>query len=1108
MIDTLLSELDPLSYRQRLRLLAGRARELAAGGRLAQLAAEASGVFEREMVLFLAIVAREPRIVAGALADDSWRLRSRALAACSYVPVDEEALLALLSDAPWAMRKRIYRLVRRERLTTLADRLLAVAVRHYGDAEAAALLAGCSSEVVERELPGLAHAVPNWEVMALAHPEIVLASGDRELAGATAAARRRWWQLQGKGVLALAETHPEAVFDLLERYPADPFPYWHADSLAALGRHDPMRLFTLLDQPESEYARRMLTRPCLLRIVRRLSMEWLAGFLCRHRFGVDVRDRVLKALPPARRAELFHATQGQFQQPDHPTPESTLRVLSHAARVGEARRSLALARVAEDEETTLRYTAFLPFDEAEPALVKATARHLPEERAAGYELLVQCAGRSGDAAIVSRALGMLTRLRNEQDPVRGRAIGALSALPARLFDAGQVPMLAEVTRDAVAARDASMVTRGALGQLAVRILARRSETAELVSWAVSTLDQLYGTGRLPSFGRLDTVLRLGQEQEFFSAVRAWIEEAMARANFWPLFTTARALGRRAWRVDDLQALLASAIHERNTAQVHREAITLWLDDPAQRSCRVETVLRGDASTVAIPGVWANLSTVRTDLLDLVLDGRGPIGKHLAKGTRWVPPNAPHVERWLPRQHRRYLDLLTRVAGDAGADLYRRIAAIRAAAPIPVVGWSLVAKYCGSPNTVLDEAALGALIWTDRPEEALPILLSHVDDDRARVAVYALSRAVRFMAPSTIRPTLVGMLQARKITSRKEAIRLLSAIAPRDAMTDVITVWQPEQHRDVRVAVVLAARGHLFQEQAWRVLDEAAGDAERAIALAVVQVAPGVLPTEHRPRYAALVGRACRHPDPAVATVAWMAYPRWAQWVPGAMEEIADAVCDLTTLTTWRTATRALIMLLDEGFSAGQLRPVFERLLRSDDDGPDGQIDRDRPARQRLSALAREVVVWAQRQLDLRADLTEVCSLGEELVSRPDYLTLGLELMAWSMPLGETVLDRLDSMSVLTENRPLAAHTLANLMLARLDRQHEQLPFGFLRDTAVALASRDSFASGLLALSFLRCAAATPSGWAAEGDRAVLRTLRRHPHADVRELALDEYTREE
>src|SRR5687768_17241184 len=99
---------------------------------------------------------------------------------------------------------------------------------------------------------------------------------------------------------------------------------------------------------------------------------------------------------------------------------------------------------------------------------------------------MQCAARAGEPETVGRALAMLGRLRNEQDPVRARVIGAVSAIPARLFAAGDAQVLAEVTRDAVAARDASGATLGALGKLAVRLLAHRSEQEALRVWALTT----------------------------------------------------------------------------------------------------------------------------------------------------------------------------------------------------------------------------------------------------------------------------------------------------------------------------------------------------------------------------------------------------------------------------------------------------------------------------------------------------------------------------------------------------------------------------------------------------------------------------------------------
>ncbi len=1108
-IDTLLAELDPLPFSARQRLLAERALGLAAGGGLVRLAREADGQFEREIVLFMGIVARDGDVVAAGLRDASWRLRRRALKACGPVPVAAEALAAFVADAPYETRKEIYRLVRRRKLTELADQLFPVVAQTYAEAEAATLLAACSPALVARELAGLAHAVSNWRVMAAAHPQVMIAAARQELARATPAARQRWWHREGAGLLTLAADHPEAVFALLESFPVESLPHSCGEALAALARHDPMRLFALLDRPESGDARRRLSEPCLLRTVRSLPLPWLAGFLSRHRFGHDVRNLVLEALPPSSRAELFDSTRDHFQQPDHPTPEMTLRLLPHGLRVREARRSLGLARVREDEEATLRYTAYLDFAEAEPDLVKATGRHLADERAIGYELLLRCAARTNDEAVVSRALGMLGRLRNEQDPVRSRAIGALAEIQPRLFTAEHAEPLTELTRDALAARDSSSSTRYALSRLAVLLLARRNETAPLLTWSLSTLDLIYGTGQLPSLGQLDRVLRRGQEHEFFAAVKPWLEAGMARANHSPLFATTRALGRRAWRVAGLQTLLANTIGEHNTAHVNSQAISLWLDNPAHRSQRVQTVLLGDASTVVIPIVWNTLSCSRTDLLDLVLGGNGPSGRHLAQGVRWVPGHAPRVERWLPRQHRRYLDLLARLAGDAGASLASRVSAIRAAATVPDIGWSLVRKYCGSANTTLDEAALGALIWTDQPADALPILLSHVDDDRARVAVYALCRAVRFLAPSVIRPVLADVLnQARKVTSRKEAVRLMSVVTPRGAMTTIAAAWHPQQHRDVRAAIVATARHHLDEPPAWHVLSEAAADAERAVARSVVQIPVHDVPHRHRARYATLIGLACRHTDTHVAQAAWAAYPRWAEWAPAALTQISDAVCDLATLTLWRAAQTALVQLLDEGFTVSDLRPVFERLLLSDvDTSFDAEVDRDRPARQRLTALADRVTAWAQRQPH-DTDLGEVYALGELLTRRPDHLGSGLALMVAATPLDDSLPSRLDRLCALVSDRPLAAHELAEVVLARLNRERDQLPPDLLHTTALQLCSRADLASGLLALSLARCAAASPRGWSALRDRELLRQLRRHPHPDLQALALAQTTRHE
>ncbi len=95
--------------------------ELAANGGLATLAGEADGVFEREIVLFLAVVAGDSTLVARVLRDGNWRLRALALGACRLASGTCRSISTRWPRS-WPtrlreMRKRIYRLVRLQRLT-------------------------------------------------------------------------------------------------------------------------------------------------------------------------------------------------------------------------------------------------------------------------------------------------------------------------------------------------------------------------------------------------------------------------------------------------------------------------------------------------------------------------------------------------------------------------------------------------------------------------------------------------------------------------------------------------------------------------------------------------------------------------------------------------------------------------------------------------------------------------------------------------------------------------------------------------------------------------------------------------------------------------------
>ncbi|WP_285661877.1 hypothetical protein [Actinorhabdospora filicis] len=1096
-ITALLDELDPLPFPERMRLLARRAGEWAAEGVLrARLDVLWGGDdYARGLALTLGIIGRDAGSVIAGLADPDRVIRHRAVRACRAVPVDPEVLAGLVVDAPAELRLRLYATIRRARMRGLADRLVGAVRERHGDAEAAKLLISCGEATVRELLPRIGYAAGRWDALARRHPGPVLDEAERHLSGNRLEARS-WWSRYGWSVLSAAEGEPERVLSLLE---GDPrlARVGAGKALTFLAAHDPRRVARLLSRhvytgtgPSGLGAGTLRRLAALdLPVLVELGTRW---------DGPGEWAALLKRRPPSARAELFEALSATRPVSAEPLPEVLLDVLPRALRTREAERAIGLPAVAEDEARVLHYTAHLPFADAFPALLTATRRHLADDRAAGYGLLIACVRRSADPEALGTVLNGLDRLRNEQDPVRARFVTALSSIPPHRFTGAHAPALTAIAKDTVEARDASWSTRTALTGLAVRLLSARSEVPELLDWATSTLDGLAGTGRL-YLRDLRRHLRRGDEARFIATLLPWLRRGAERAHFEPLFGVVGGLGPRAHGLAPLTELLARAAAPGNVTAVAATAISLLLDDPRERASRVEDILLGDTSTVAVHAVWRTLCTTRTDLLDLVFEGSPPAGGHLAQGVRWVPGHAQAVDRWLPRQQAAYLRLLKAVIGDAGTRLHIRAAAIAQAAHVPG-GWDLVNRYVDSPNTVLDEAALAALVWTSRPAEALGLLLDRADGDRARVAVYSAGRAARFTPPSALAEPLTALLASPKVTARKEAARLLAASSVPGAMDALHATWSTGPHRDVKAAIVSAVRHLLDDPRAWTILEEAIADPEPAVAQAALTIGRWDIAPRHAAAYAALVLAAGRHPDRNTALAAWNAYPSWSAQAPGGTATIADAVADLDNRTTWRQAAHALVWLLDSGVPEDTAAALIERLLSATGQ-PDALADRDLPARRRIATLCSDLDHWARTQ-DGTADLAPVAAAGRLLAAHPEYLAEGCTLLvAATLPYGPepglaAIADRL-------HDRPLAAARTAEAVETWYASRTSFTPEPLLA-TAEALSTRGDLPGGLLSLALVVAVAkATPERRPSDpAARGLVARLRRHPEAEVRTLALN------
>ncbi|GAA2279122.1 hypothetical protein GCM10010430_76380 [Kitasatospora cystarginea] len=833
-----------------------------------------------------------------------------------------------------------------------------------------------------------------------------------------------------------------------------------------------------------------------------LGRHWLAAPRC---FAA-----LLRALPPGRR-DAFLDLVYAGALPREGELSLLLPLFPHARRHAEARRRVA-ARRAEGRPWAqiAPALAYLPTAEAQPELRAALARPDADDRSAAWTALFANAAASDDRAAVQDALGLLPRLRNEQDPVRCAALTALVQVPARLLTQAAVAVLDAAVQDAVDARDCSYATRAALQRLVAEVLREHALAggAELVEWALRSLQRIAGQTGTVELGRLEHRLRRGHEHAVFATLRPWLDTMADTAEYWLLFTLAHSLGRRARGIPELQELLLHAL-QFGSDGAFTTAAALWLDDPRTRGARVAEILELEPSAAFLPPVRDVVVERRTDLLDPLLAPMPPYGRFLKQPQRATLPPTWSASRWTPRQWRAAARLAAAAASDLTLPLHGRAAAVHAAAAIPEYGKAVVRAQLDSAEVVLAEAALAALAWTDRPADALGDLLAHAGGDRARVAVYAATRAARFAPPGELAERLGELLsraQGSKVTSRKEAVRLAAEhLPPRAAADLLVAAYRVEgQHRDVRAAAVAFATGLLDAEPVWELLAEAAGQAPPSVRRAVLRADPGHLPKTHRARYAHLVASVAAAPDPEVATPALAALPRWAAWAPETADVARRAVTDPANRGGWREAAGAVRALAASGLphplggaAPGSLlhRTLTELAAAARTDDPDAGDDRDLPARRRLAHLTdlpaddrhRPLLAGAADLLAAEPDLAGIRAAALRRLVAP---TAGPQALATA----------LGALAEAHQGRPAAA-ALTALALLR-DHASGPLPPPGTLDALARTARRDGdtgAAAGLFATALTEVFG-DRLGWPQEW-RALLRELRRHPSADVRERAL-------
>jgi hypothetical protein len=376
-----------------------------------------------------------------------------------------------------------------------------------------------------------------------------------------------------------------------------------------------------------------------------------------------------------------------------------------------------------------------------------------------------------------------------------------------------------------------------------------------------------------------------------------------------------------------------------------------------------------------------------------------------------------------------------------------------------------------------------------------------------VATYAAGRTAAFVAPSRLRNQLAPVaLGGGKVTSRKEALRLLARFSTPGFGEVLRSAWDvPGQHRDVRAAVVSAARQRLDDPSSWEILTSASQNGDRYDVRAVVRADPFSVAAADRPRYASLVALACTHADREAARSAWGSLPHWTQWILDLSELLVGQLSDLDDLSLWPSATNALVSLLGHGHGAAELSSAVEALMRldassSDEDDLGQDPEQDRPAYRRLVRLVENMVSWSQAASS-QDDRGSLVVVGRKIAAYPDRQHLAARLLTHAIRLDDTatIVVAVSEICELLADAAVASICELSTELTMLVEDRRPAEAGRLFDAAQHFAARTDLAAGMMALGL--AGYGDELGWPDEWRQLVL-GLRRHRSPDVRLAALN------
>jgi hypothetical protein len=507
----------------------------------------------------------------------------------------------------------------------------------------------------------------------------------------------------------------------------------------------------------------------------------------------------------------------------------------------------------------VEYFAMLGFDKGYEALKPLMQDADVDFRAAGLKGFTRLGkyepSRRGEI------LAVLASRSNEADPVRGAFLEELASLPPSHWQPVHFKPLGEILKALMNAADASRYSMSQAERLVLRLLPYQP------AWSSAWLPKLlrhWGQSCLgswvPFLETPGTVEPL--DHELSQLVSEWI----STERIYQCQQIFSALGHHLASLPKLADVCVQLCRHPQSEPSRAALQTLMNQAPKHCVKLIPDLLASDPSWVDLRGVAEFLHSYRQDLLDpyLGLDSAIQQGKFASGQTRWVLNFTNGFWRWTPDQQNRYAQQLASLLDDPKRDFQAQKFCVRALANMPAIQPNILQKCAALEETrqALRDAALRALARLDSGQ-GIPFLLETLEDDRARISIYALRRAILEM-PNDKALEQLRSITSNKITVQKEVIRLMGDLPRAAGISSVLDkLTQSGLHRDVRIACLRGLWEHLDLPEVWPPLLEAADSTDESIGKAIATIPEGRHGKQAREHIVELMLKLLTHPSARV-----------------------------------------------------------------------------------------------------------------------------------------------------------------------------------------------------------------------------------------------------